>query len=137
MSVMGLIYLLLTKWRFSERLQRSFLLLYSVLSKKNKDKAKIKLSFAPEQAMKTYRGSRLWFYSFFNLSARWEWVVNATPQPFCSRERPYYRRLGDSQGLSGRVRKISSPTGIRSLDLPGSSASLYSLRYHGHGGKAI
>jgi len=29
---------------------------------------------------------------------------------------PLYRRLGGPQGLSGRVRKISPPTGIRSPD---------------------
>ena len=31
---------------------------------------------------------------------------------------PLYRRLGGSQGRSGQVRKISPPTGIRSLDRP-------------------
>ena len=36
------------------------------------------------------------FYSFFNLSARWWWVVNATPRPLYSREwirNPSYRDL--------------------------------------------
>ena len=55
------------------------------------------------------------------------------------------------QGRSGRVRKISPPTGIRSPDLPARSESLYRLgypgpwsggwrgmkgTYTGHGGKA-
>jgi hypothetical protein len=31
---------------------------------------------------------------------------------------PLYRRLGGPQGRSGRVRKISPPTGIRFPDLP-------------------
>jgi len=35
---------------------------------------------------------------------------------------PLYRRLGGPQGRSGRVRKISSPTGIRSPDRPARSA---------------
>jgi len=36
-----------------------------------------------------------------------------------------YRRLGGPQGRSGRVRKISPPTGIRSPDRPARSESLY------------
>jgi len=42
---------------------------------------------------------------------------------------PLYRRLGGPQGLSGQVRKISSPTGIRSPDRPARSQSLYRLLY--------
>ena len=44
---------------------------------------------------------------------------------------PLYRRLGGHQGLSGRVRKISPPTGIRSPDRPGRSETLYRLSYPG------
>jgi hypothetical protein len=46
---------------------------------------------------------------------------------------PYalYRRLGGPQGRSGRVRKISPPTGIRTQDRPARSESLYRLRYRG------
>ena len=44
---------------------------------------------------------------------------------------PLYRRLGRHQGRSGRVRKISPPTGIRSPDRPARSESLYRLRYPG------
>ena len=42
---------------------------------------------------------------------------------------PLYRRLGGPQGRSGRVRKISPPTGIRSSDRPARSESLYRLRW--------
>jgi hypothetical protein len=38
-----------------------------------------------------------------------------------------YRRLDGLQGRSGRVRKISPPTGIRSPDRPARSESLYRL----------
>ena len=38
---------------------------------------------------------------------------------------PLYRRIGGPQGRSGQVRKISSPTGIRSPDRPARSQSLY------------
>jgi hypothetical protein len=40
---------------------------------------------------------------------------------------PLYRRLGGSQSRSGQVRKISPPTGIRSMDHPARSESLYRL----------
>ena len=42
-----------------------------------------------------------------------------------------YRRLGGTQERSGRVRKISPPTGIRFPDRPTCSASLYRLIYPG------
>ena len=42
-----------------------------------------------------------------------------------------YRRLGGSQGRSGRGRKISHQTGIRSPDRPARSESLYRLSYRG------
>jgi hypothetical protein len=45
---------------------------------------------------------------------------------------PLYRRTGGPQGWSGQVGKISSPTGIRSLDLPARSQSLYRLHYPAH-----
>ena len=44
---------------------------------------------------------------------------------------PLYSRLGGPQGRSGRVRKISPPTGIRSPDRPARSKSLYRLNYRG------
>ena len=44
---------------------------------------------------------------------------------------PLYRKLDGLQGRSGRVRKISPPTGIRSPDHPTRSESLYRLRYPG------
>jgi hypothetical protein len=44
---------------------------------------------------------------------------------------PLYRRLGGPQGRSGRLRKISPPTGIRSPDRPARSDSLYRLSYRG------
>jgi hypothetical protein len=44
---------------------------------------------------------------------------------------PLYRRLSGPHSRSGRVRKISPPTGIRSPDRPARSESLYRLRYPG------
>ena len=43
-----------------------------------------------------------------------------------------YRRLGGAQGRSGRVRKISPLTGIRSPDRPSRNHSLYRLSYSVH-----
>jgi hypothetical protein len=42
---------------------------------------------------------------------------------------PLYRRLGGPQGRSRQARKTSPPTGIRSLDRPARSHSLYRLSY--------
>ena len=44
---------------------------------------------------------------------------------------PLYKRLGGPQGRSGRVRKISPPTGIRFPDHPIRSKSLYRLSHSG------
>ena len=45
---------------------------------------------------------------------------------------PFYWMLGGPQGWSGQVWKVSPPTGIRSLDRPACSQSLYWLRYPAH-----
>jgi len=73
-----------------------------------------------------------WRYSstfFFNFGARWVWVVNATPRPLYPRERPgtHCMRLTRPHRRSGRVRKFSTPTGIRSPYHPACSESLYRL----------
>jgi hypothetical protein len=33
-------------------------------------------------------GVEVYHYGFFNLGARWGWVVNATPRPLYPQERP-------------------------------------------------
>jgi hypothetical protein len=46
---------------------------------------------------------------------------HATPRPLCHGKQsryPLYKKLGGPQGRSGRVRKISPPTGILSPDRP-------------------
>ena len=58
-------------------------------------------------------GSRGILYSFFNLDVG-AWL---TPRPgrFTSGKEtryPFYRRLGGSQGVCGRVRKVSLPPGF-------------------------
>jgi len=44
---------------------------------------------------------------------------------------PLYRRLGGPESPSGQMRKISSPTSIRSPDRPARTKSLYRLSYPG------
>jgi hypothetical protein len=58
--------------------------------------------------------------------------VNVTPRPLYPGKEiryPLYRRLGGPNPLSGRVRKISPPSGIRSPELPARRESLYRLSY--------
>jgi hypothetical protein len=72
-------------------------------------------------------------YSFFNLGARWVWVVNVTPRPFYSRETPGTHSIGGwvclRAGLDGcgksRLHRDSIP------DLPVHSKSLYRSSYPG------
>jgi len=42
-------------------------------------KVKVKVNVTLQQATKAQRG-KVELYSFFNLGARWGWVVNATPK---------------------------------------------------------
>jgi len=71
------------------------------------------------------------FYSFFNLGARWGWMVNATSQPLYPRERPGTSYtggcVGPSSGLHGSGK--SRLYWIRSPDRPARSQSLYRLSY--------
>ena len=46
-------------------------------------------------------------------------------------QHPLYRRLGGPQDRSGRVRKMSPPTGIRPPYRPTRNESLYRLSYRG------
>jgi hypothetical protein len=39
----------------------------------------------PEQAMKAHKGTEVYFYSFFNLSPTWGWVIKVTNLPFYRR----------------------------------------------------
>jgi hypothetical protein len=56
---------------------------------------KVNLKFTIEQAVQAQRESRGIAYSFFNLGARWAWVVNASPRKHCPRERRSTHRTGD------------------------------------------
>ena len=77
-------------------------------------------------------GVEVYSYSFFNLGARWVWVVNATPQPLCSRgwdNVPTVQEVGWASGPVWTAAENLPPTGILSPDRPASSESLYRLHY--------
>ena len=44
---------------------------------------------------------------------------------------PLYSRLGGPQGRTGRMQKISPPTGILTPDCPARSEAIYQLSYPG------
>jgi len=60
------------------------------------------------------RGVKVQLYFFFNLGARWKWVVNATPRPLCPRGRgPGTHRARGFEGLKDGQKGCgkSHPTG--------------------------
>ena len=92
-----------------------------------KPNCKVKVKFTLEQDTKAQRGSRD-ISSTLSLTSALDVVggqrhVPAALRPGKTRY-PLYRRLGWPQGRSERVRKISPPPGIRSLDRPIRSESL-------------
>ena len=87
-----------------------------------------------EQATKGQKGSRCIALLF--LQPRRQMGVGgqrhaAAALPPGKTRYPLYRKLSGPQGRSGRVRKISPLTGIRSPDRPVRSESLYRLSYRG------
>ena len=58
------------------------------------------LKFTLEQATKAQRGIRVWLYSFFNLGAKWRWLVKATPPSptLYPQERPGTHCIGGCVG---------------------------------------
>jgi hypothetical protein len=60
-------------------------------------------------------GAEVQLYSFFNLCAKWGWVVNATPRQLYPRERPGTHCIGGWVGLRAaldKCGKISPPPGV-------------------------
>ena len=73
-------------------------------------------------------------YSFFNLGARLEWVVNTMPLPLHVREKDTVRIVREAGWAPGPVWTGTEnlvPTGIRYPDRPTCSESLYRLSYRG------
>ena len=99
---------------------------------RNYYKGKVNVKFTLEQAAKAQRGS---VTLFFNLGARWGWVVNATPRPLYPQERlgtlcTVVQEAGWAAGPVWTGAEYLAPAGIRSPDSPASSESLYRLRNH-------
>ena len=72
-------------------------------------------------------------YSFFNLTARCGWVINAMPRPLYPREWPgtIVQEAGWAPGPVWTGVENLAPTGIRTPDRPARSGSLYRLSYCG------
>jgi hypothetical protein len=84
------------------------------------DPGKVKVKFTPEQSMKAQRGVEVKPCSFFNLCARWSWVVKAEPRPLYLQDRDtdtLYRRLGGPQGRAGRGAEYIAPTGFETRNV--------------------
>ena len=78
-------------------------------------------------------GVEVQLYSFFNLGARWRWVVNVTPRPLYPTERAVTHCIG---GWVGSRTSLDGCGKSRSPDRPTRSESLYRLccsgsRHHG------
>jgi hypothetical protein len=73
--------------------------------------------------------------SFFNLGARWGWVVSATPWPLYPRETDPVPIVYEAEWGPGPVwtdtENLTPHTAIRTPDLPARSESLYRLSYPG------
>ena len=107
--------------RVMMRLFYSFLLMKSIITLFHVSKIlgtmlKGKSSVSPYNLpWRNRRRVEVLLYSFFNLCARWWWVVNATPCLLYPEEWPSTHCIGDwgwSQGWSGWVWKISPPLGF-------------------------
>jgi len=99
----------------------------------NNNKGKVKGKVHPRTRHKGPEGVE-YSYSFFNLGARWGWVVNATPRPLSPRERdplPIVQEAGWAPGPVWTGVENLALTGILSPDLPSCSESLYRLSYTG------
>ena len=94
---------------------------------------KVKVKFILKQAIKAQREIDVELYTFFNVGARWGGWLPPRPCHFNLGKSlyPLYRRLGGPQGRSGKMRKISPPTGMRSPDRPARNELLYRLIYPG------
>ena len=86
--------------------------------------------FTLYQPVKPQGGTEVQLYSLFNLGARKERPINATPWPFYSREREPVPISQESGWAPGPVWMCAS-TGIRYPDRPARRESLYRLSYPG------
>jgi len=92
------------------------------------------VNFALWPDMKSHLGVEVQLYSFCNLSARWGWVVNATPRSLFARERDPGHIVEDAGWAPAPVCTCAenfAATGIRSPDRPSRSEWLYRLSYPG------
>jgi hypothetical protein len=85
--------------------------------------------------MKAVREIKSIAYSVLDLGTRKGWRVSVTPRPLSTSGKdpvPIVQEAGWAPDRSGQVRKISTPTGIRSPVRPTRSQLLYRLTYPAH-----
>ena len=90
-----------------------------------------KVNLSLEQAVKAQRRSRRIPLLFFNLGPSCWWVVNATSGPIYPRERdlvPILQEAGWASEPFWMANQSLTSTGVRNLDRPYRSESLYRLR---------
>jgi len=96
---------------------------------------KVRVQFILQQATKAQRGEYRYSSTLsLNSAVDAGWLSTVRPGRFTPGKEtryPLYWRLGGPQGRSGRVRRISPYTEIRSLDRPARSELLYRLSYPG------
>jgi hypothetical protein len=92
----------------------------------------LKEKFALEETIKAQRGKYSCAFTLTSALDGGGWLTPLPDRftPGKETQYPLYRRMGGPQGQSGRVRKISPHTGIRSPDRPARSESLYRLINH-------
>jgi hypothetical protein len=102
-------------------------LFWRVLENIQPKRVKVKEKFTLEQTTKAQRRSRCIALLFFNLGARWGWVVNVTPRPLYLQERPgtHFTGANWAAGPVGAGAENMAHTVIRSPERPARSESLY------------
>ena len=88
--------------------------------------------FTLKQVMQAQKGVEVELYSFFNLGARWGWVVNATRRPLYPWEicpMPIGQKAGCAPEPVWMGAENLSPTAIRFSDRSARGKSLYRLLY--------
>ena len=92
------------------------------------------VKFTLEQTTKVHSGSTDIVIHFFNLDARWKYVVNTTPRPLYHQERdpvPIVQETGWAREPVSTGTENLAFTGIRSPDRPARSDLLYRQSYLG------
>ena len=81
----------------------------------------VQTQYSPQNRPWRSRGLDIFLYSFFDIGARWRWVVNAIPWPLCRRKAELLPTAQEAEWSPGPVWTVAenlAPTGILSPDRP-------------------